>query len=161
MATIEAKQGRGFLARFRSSEAKTKPTPTQEWEQAFDAKRGNLPLERLNNGRVNITVQEYEGIKMAHFDKGHEYLGRVTVAVDTNSQNAYIIGAVVDQEHPTGHSWELRTGNVSQNEKFLKDNAAELKKAQAHNPDDPKKRWRGAVVENDRIYAAIQKSKLR
>lgn len=166
MARIEAGQNIGFWGRMRGAEAQPQPqlTPVQAWEKAFDAKvkEGNIGqgVLRYNKGDMHISLQEYEGLKVAHLDHGKEHEQRMAVAVNMETGDAHIVRSLPvpgDEVNHPSHIWEVVHATDVQRDKYLNDAASDIAKSK---PQNTRKDWKGQRPENALVQAAIQKSQV-
>lgn len=130
-------------------------SPEKKWVEAFDTQMKIDPQNvlRFDIGRnTHATLQVYDGLRMAHLDKGDPHAGRLTVAV-SNTGEAYVVRSIPNEiPKPTSHTWEVLDAAPTEINNHLKRNASDIAHARLH---DTRNTWNGIGVENDRIAAVI------
>ncbi len=168
MASIEARQNRGILGRLISREAQPQLTPAEAWGKTFDAKlaesnREGFGVVRFNKGGTHITLQEYGGYRIAHFDVGDEHERRTAVAIGREDEQVHIVRSIPTEGNDVfapGHDWEEVSVTEAQRSAYLRNTATDMAKSKLQDESQGKK-WTGMSPDNAQVFAAIQKSKLR
>lgn len=145
-------------------------TPEQAWLQTFEAKREGFTVRRLEKGKTNISLQEYNGARVAHLDEGNKDFGRIAVVIDAE-RNAFVVRAVPtegDDITPAGHRWDVVAANPQQVARYLKNTEKDIRDAKVFKQNeegsmDPKKikSWGGQIPENLEIFDAIRAARAR
>lgn len=135
--------------------------PEVKWTKAFDQQMKIDPQNvlRFNKGRsTHVSLQQYGDYRMAHFDEGDSHARRMTVAMGHEGK-AYLVRSIPDQfPKPTSHTWEVLDVTPSELAKHLKDTEKDISGASLH---DTRNAWKGQIVENDKVLAAITASRLK